>query len=272
VVRDSPDRQHELNDFERSMKEKFVRKVILMTLVGALPALALAGCGGSEAQDAGGQVSADSSQATEQHSHDADGHSDEAATQVTEQHEHDTDDASHDADESAHESGGHEHDSSDAVQETAQHSHESGDDTHAAPEEHSHDSQSSGGHDHGSPTGSAGDAADVSRTVEIGMDDTMRFTPDSLSVDAGETVRLVIRNNGQIPHEFVIGSMSELLEHAEMMRKMPGMQHAESNMLTLEPGAEGEIIWQFGESGSVDFACLIPGHLEAGMKGVVQVE
>ena len=35
----------------------------------------------------------------------------------------------------------------------------------------------------------------------------------------------------------VIGSMVELKEHAEMMRKMPGMQHTESNMITPQAGA-----------------------------------
>jgi len=252
-----------------------VKTIILVGLVATLPAMALGGCGGTETPDVGGQDSVSSPQGAEQQSHDADGHNDQVVSQTLEQHEHDSseghNDAGHDADESAHESGEHDHASSANGEEVADGSHDSGSDTHAAAEAHSHDAQS-GDHEHGSPAGTAGNAADVSRTVEIGMDDSMRFTPDSLTVSAGETVRFVMHNNGKIPHEFVIGSMSELLEHAEMMRKMPGMQHAESNMLTLEPDAEGEIIWKFGESGTVDFACLIPGHLEAGMKGIVQVE
>jgi uncharacterized cupredoxin-like copper-binding protein len=218
------------------MMEKNVKKVILMVLIGALPTIALAGCGDSEAPVAGGADTANNSQATEQHGHDAGGHDDEATSQAAEQHGHDSDDDAN------------------------------------ATQEQSHDARSGGGHEHGSPTGSAGNAADASRTVEIGMDDTMRFTPDSLTVNAGETARFIIRNNGKIPHEFVIGSMSELMEHAKMMRAMPSMQHAEANMLTLAPGAEGELIWRFDDAGTVDFACTIPGHLEAGMKGVIQVE
>lgn len=103
------------------------------------------------------------------------------------------------------------------------------------------------------------------------MHDTMRFAPDSIKVEAGETVRIALQNDGKIAHEFVIGSMAELIEHSEMMQSMPGMQHAESNMITLEPGAKGDIIWTFDQPGTVDFACLIPGHLEAGMKGLVTV-
>jgi len=66
--------------------------------------------------------------------------------------------------------------------------------------------------------------------------------------------------------------MEELKSHAAMMRKMPGMQHAESNMITLQPGQRGGIVWQFAEAGNVDFACTIPGHLEAGMVGKVVVQ
>jgi uncharacterized cupredoxin-like copper-binding protein len=53
---------------------------------------------------------------------------------------------------------------------------------------------------------------------------------------------------------------------------MPGMEHAESNMVTLKPGQRGGIVWQFDKPGAVDFACLLPGHLEAGMAGKVRVE
>lgn len=120
--------------------------------------------------------------------------------------------------------------------------------------------------------GQAGDPAKVSRTIEVTMGDTMRFTPDKIKVKAGETIRFFIKNAGKIPHEMVIGSMSELKEHAEMMRKMPGMQHAEANKITLGPGQRGSIVWQFDKAGVVNFACLVPGHMEAGMVGKIEVE
>jgi uncharacterized cupredoxin-like copper-binding protein len=104
------------------------------------------------------------------------------------------------------------------------------------------------------------------------MDDSMRYTPDKISVKAGETIRFLVRNSGKIQHEMVIGSMDELKEHAEMMRKMPGMEHDEPNMVTLKRGQRGDIVWQFDKQGSVDFACLIPGHIEAGMVGKVLVK
>ena len=123
-----------------------------------------------------------------------------------------------------------------------------------------------------SPAGKAGESSKVSRTVELSMDDNMRFTPNQISVEAGDTIRFFVKNGGKVPHEMVIGSLDELKSHAAMMKKMPGMQHAESNMITLQPGQRGGLVWQFTTAGSVDFACLIPGHMEAGMVGKVAVQ
>ncbi|HHX04702.1 MAG TPA: cupredoxin family protein, partial [Pseudomonas sp.] len=91
-------------------------------------------------------------------------------------------------------------------------------------------------------------------------------------VKAGETIKFVIINKGKIAHEMVIGSLDELKEHAAEMLAMPNMQHSEPNMITLEAGQRGELIWQFAEATMVDFACLIPGHTEAGMVGKIHVE
>ncbi len=122
-----------------------------------------------------------------------------------------------------------------------------------------------------SPNGQPGDPAKVSRTIELIMDDTMRFSPAEIQVKAGETVRFFIKNSGKIPHEMVIGSMADLKAHAAEMQKMPGMKHAEPNMITLGPGQRGGLVWKFTQAGTVDFACLIPGHMEAGMAGKVKV-
>ena len=125
---------------------------------------------------------------------------------------------------------------------------------------------------HGSnPVGEPGKAAQVTRTVEVDMTDSMRFTPAEVSVQQGETVRFVVKNSGAVKHELVIGSLKELKEHAAMMIKMPGMEHAEDNMVTVAPGKTGEVVWRFTQAGKVDFACLQPGHYDAGMKGLVTV-
>ncbi|NYT85271.1 cupredoxin family protein [Pusillimonas harenae] len=122
-----------------------------------------------------------------------------------------------------------------------------------------------------SPNGQPGDSAKVSRTIELTMDDTMRFTPSEIQVKAGETIRFFIKNSGKIPHEMVVGSLADLKAHALEMRKMPNMQHAEPNAITLNAGQRGGLIWKFDQAGTVDFACTIPGHMEAGMVGKVKV-
>ena len=39
----------------------------------------------------------------------------------------------------------------------------------------------------------------------------------------------------------------------------------------VEPGKTSELVWQFTKAGTFDFACLQPGHYDAGMKGNVVV-
>ena len=127
-----------------------------------------------------------------------------------------------------------------------------------------------GGHAEG--VGNPGDPNKVSRTIQVRMSDDMKFTPARISATRGETIRFAVRNAGQIKHEMIIGSMAELKEHAELMRKMPGMEHDEPNQVTIEPGKTAELVWHFTKAGTVDFACLQPGHFDAGMIGAVSVK
>lgn len=120
--------------------------------------------------------------------------------------------------------------------------------------------------------GIGGDPKKVQRTIEVRMTDNMRFTPDTIQVKLGETVRLVAVNAGKVLHEIVIGSPAELKEHAEMMKKHPGMEHDEPYMAHVDPGKKGDIVWTFNRAGTFEFACLIPGHFEAGMIGRITVQ
>ena len=122
------------------------------------------------------------------------------------------------------------------------------------------------------PFGREGDPAHVTRTVRVGMADTMRFTPGSVSVRRGETVRFVVHNDGRVLHEMVLGTAEALARHAELMKRFPEMEHADPNMAHVQPGATGEIVWQFTRPGDFEFACLQPGHFEAGMVGKVHVK
>ena len=119
--------------------------------------------------------------------------------------------------------------------------------------------------------GVPGTAANVTRTIAVAMTDNMRFTPASITVRQGETIRFKVKNSGKVKHEFVLGTEKELKEHYEVMKKNPEMEHADLNMIALAPGKNGEVIWRFTKPGKVDFACLQPGHYDTGMKGWVTV-
>jgi uncharacterized cupredoxin-like copper-binding protein len=119
--------------------------------------------------------------------------------------------------------------------------------------------------------GIAGEPRAAKRTLRVRMLDTMRFEPDALDVKLGETVRIDIRNEGRMLHELVIGTPRELEEHAALMVKFPAMEHDEPYMAHVAPGESGQLVWHFNRAGSFEFACLIAGHYQAGMKGVIHV-
>lgn len=122
------------------------------------------------------------------------------------------------------------------------------------------------------PFGKAGDTKKVTRTVTITMSDKMRYTPDTLIVKRGDTIRFVVKNGGKLMHELVIGSMSELKEHADLMKKFPNMEHDEPYMAHVASGKSETVVWQFTQHGEFYFGCLIPGHFEAGMIGKIIVK
>ena len=119
--------------------------------------------------------------------------------------------------------------------------------------------------------GIAGDARTVKRTIEVGMADNMRFTPERIEVRRGETVKFVVRTTGKVMHEFVIGTKAENAKHAELMVKFPNMEHDEPYMAHVPPGKTGEIVWTFNRAGEFEFACLIAGHYQGGMVGTIKV-
>ena len=119
--------------------------------------------------------------------------------------------------------------------------------------------------------GIAGDAKVVKRTIVVTMSDAMRYTPDVISVKQGDTVKIVVKNDGKQLHEFVVGTKKELDEHAALMVKFPNMEHDEPYMAHVNAGKTENIIWTFNRAGDFEFACLIAGHYQAGMVGKIIV-
>jgi uncharacterized cupredoxin-like copper-binding protein len=112
---------------------------------------------------------------------------------------------------------------------------------------------------------------EVTQTVEVVMNDSMRFAPSNLSFREGDIVRFRIRNEGKLMHEFVIGTEESNREHAELMKRFPNMEHDEPYMAHVAPGDTRDLTWMFNRSGDFQFACIIAGHFDAGMVGSIVV-
>jgi uncharacterized cupredoxin-like copper-binding protein len=140
------------------------------------------------------------------------------------------------------------------------------------------------------PFGHAASAAQASRTVELTLGD-IYFEPRSLDVKAGETVRFVLVNKGQLLHEFNLGDAAMHAAHQQEMllmqqsgmltptgmqhQGMPhgdhGMSHDDPNSVLVEPGKTAELTWTFARADNLEFACNLPGHYQAGMVGKLTV-
>ncbi|WP_374964497.1 MULTISPECIES: cupredoxin domain-containing protein [Gammaproteobacteria] len=150
-----------------------------------------------------------------------------------------------------------------------------------------------GGH-HGASSGEPGKVSEVARTVTVEMHDNY-YVPEKVTVKPGETVRFVVKNKGNLVHEFNIGTpsmheahqkeMMMMVEHGviqggklnrDMMTMDMGngktMKHDDPNSVLLEPGQSKEVVWKFSDKGNIEFACNVPGHYQAGMYGDVNFE
>jgi uncharacterized cupredoxin-like copper-binding protein len=151
-----------------------------------------------------------------------------------------------------------------------------------------------GGHGHVFDFGKPATASKATRTVTVAMRDNL-FEPESIPVQAGETIRFIVKNEGQFVHEFNIGTaamhaahqaeMAMMVDHGvlepdrinrdRMKMDMGGgktMEHDDPNSVLLEPGESGEIVWTFTKAVELEFACNVPGHYDAGMVGRMSVK
>ena len=142
--------------------------------------------------------------------------------------------------------------------------------------------------------GEKGDPSKIDRTIEIEMYDNYYY-PTQIEVKKGETIKFIVKNLGELVHEYNIGTkemhikhqpeMAKLVEHEilladkidhEKMKKMAkkdhSLGHSHSNSVLLEPNETGEIIWKFSKDISLEMACNMPGHYETGMVGKIIIK
>ena len=130
------------------------------------------------------------------------------------------------------------------------------------------------GHTHFS-AGVPGNPKKPARVVEVIMkegDGKMEYVPNRIEVKRNEQIRFLLKNAGELAHEFVLATTADNLKHAVLMQKYPDMEHDDPNGKTLQPKGNSEVLWRFTKRGQFEFGCLIPGHREAGMTGIVIVK
>ena len=150
------------------------------------------------------------------------------------------------------------------------------------------------GHSDALAFGEPGKSSEASRTIEIKMGDNY-FEPEELVIRAGETVRFVVKNEGEFLHELNIGTAIMHAEHQEEMvtmtehgmltatginhdmmkmnhasKGMSGHVHDDPNSVLVEPGKTQELVWKFAAAADLEFACNVPGHYDAGMMGKIE--
>jgi uncharacterized cupredoxin-like copper-binding protein len=155
-------------------------------------------------------------------------------------------------------------------------------------------------HDHGHGDHSPAVVELVPREIIVEMFDSMRYSPADWQVAQGETVRFKIINRGLVRHEFVLGTASELENHAAAMLREGADHHGAhggghggthganhganqganrsdddgaraGTAIAVEPGQSAQLRWTFTQAGQFGIGCFEPGHYQAGMRGMVTV-
>ncbi|MBO0734923.1 MAG: cupredoxin family protein [Methylocapsa sp.] len=130
-------------------------------------------------------------------------------------------------------------------------------------------------HEHAFSAGEPGDPRAPSRTIQVTMqegDGKMTFVPNHIDARLGEQIKFVLYNSGELDHEFVLATVEENKKHAKAMEMNPEMEHDDPNARRVAPKKSDAIVWKFTKPGRFEYACLIPGHYEAGMFGTVDVK
>ena len=118
------------------------------------------------------------------------------------------------------------------------------------------------------------DSVPVDRVIDLDMRE-WGFGPGNIEVKMGQTIRLVVRNKGQIPHEFMFMTMTamqainyrveradwNLLEHEALLEKP-----------LIMPGETYDVVLRVQQPGMWMFMCMFPYHMQFGMMGAMATE
>jgi azurin len=140
-----------------------------------------------------------------------------------------------------------------------------------------------------SPASKETSSADVEpgRIIEITANDKMKFGIESVEVEAGERITIVLKNIGTMPkmsmgHNLVVlkqgtdpiafataGSMAA--RHDYIPQDQTDKIVATTKLLG--PGETDEVTFVAPSTpGDYDYICSFPGHVQAGMRGIMKVK
>lgn len=80
-----------------------------------------------------------------------------------------------------------------------------------------------------------------------------KYEPSEMNAKAGEPVKIVFRNVGKMPHDFVIDELNV-------------------KTAVLEPGEEETVVFTPEEAGIYEYYCSVGRHREQGMVGTLTVK
>ena len=121
------------------------------------------------------------------------------------------------------------------------------------------------------PACSAAAGAPSVRTVAVTIHYS-HFSPESLTVGAGGTVRFTITNQDPIDHEFILGDQA--LQDKEEAGTDLIHDGSVPGMVSAPAGKTVSTVVSFPKDplpGSLIYACHLPGHYAYGMRGKLRI-
>jgi uncharacterized cupredoxin-like copper-binding protein len=118
-------------------------------------------------------------------------------------------------------------------------------------------------------------AAAPARRINVAMEDH-KFSPNVFDVRVGDTVTFVFTNFGKAVHDAFIGDKAAQEQHEKEMRATPeghkhGHDHAHEGGIAVPPGESRTLRYSFDKAGTLEIGCHQPGHYDAEMMAVVNV-
>jgi len=128
--------------------------------------------------------------------------------------------------------------------------------------------------------------ADEEKKVAITGNDQMKYDVTSIEVTAGQKVAITISNGGQIPktamaHNFVLLKPgTDVTAFATAGMSQPASEYIAPDQAdkviaktkSVGPGESDTITFTAPAAGTYDYICTFPGHVMAGMRGVLTVK